>query len=100
MKRVLFGVMWFIIFFILLYIIYSIVVGLEVSHSMGGAAPTNLQQGIEAGKAFAQTHAHALALWRLVILIVSIVLAVAGTLACVLPGTRKKRPPAAANAAG
>lgn len=91
MKRVIFGVIWFIVFFIVLYIVYSIIVGVVVSHGMGSAAPRDLQQGMEAGRAFAQAHAGTLAMWRLAILIVSIILAVAGAVTGFLPGTRKKK---------
>ena len=91
MKRVLMGVVWFVVFFIVLYIIFSIILGVVIAHTTGVTHPENFQQSMEAGRAFAQTHASALAVWRLVILMVSIVLAVAGTLKGVLPGTRKQK---------
>ncbi|MGH8293202.1 MAG: hypothetical protein ACRESA_06990 [Gammaproteobacteria bacterium] len=94
MKRVLFGVLWCIVFFIVLYIIYSIVLALIITHG-SGAHPANYQEVLQAGMAFAQTHAHSLAVWRLVVLIIAIVLAVAGSIKGVLPGTRKRLPAAA-----
>ena len=91
MKRVLMGVVWFVVFFIVLYIIFSIILGVVIAHTAGVTHPENFQQSMETGRAFAQTHAGALAAWRLVILVVSIVLAAAGTLTGMLPGTRKPK---------
>ena len=80
--------------FLVLYLIFSIILGVAITHSAGAAYPENFQQSMQTGKAFVAVHAGALAIWRLVILLVSILLAVWGTVKGWLPGTRKK--PAAA----
>lgn len=89
MKRVLMGVVWFVVFFIVLYIIFSVVVAYMALHGAGIQEHTGQQQMINAAMAFSQAHTGALSAWRLIILVVSIILAVAGTLKGVLPGTRK-----------
>ncbi|MDE1983786.1 MAG: hypothetical protein KGL98_05795 [Gammaproteobacteria bacterium] len=90
MKRALMGIVWFIVFFVILYIIYSVIVGVVIAQGDGATVPTNYHEGLQAGMAFARTHATALAVWRVVILVVAIVLAVAGSVKGWLPGTRKK----------
>ena len=57
------GIVWFIVFFIVLYIIYSIILAVVIAHGPG-AHPANYQEGLQAGIAFAQAHAHTLAVWR------------------------------------
>lgn len=90
MKRVLMGVVWFVVFFVILYIIFSIIVGVAVAHSAGIVHAESFQQSMEASRAFAAAHAGTLAVWRLVILVASILLSVGGTLKGWLPGTKKK----------
>jgi uncharacterized membrane protein YgdD (TMEM256/DUF423 family) len=84
------GIVWFIVFFVVLYLIFSIVVGFLAMHAAGIQGAVNYQQGLQTGAAFTQAHAVALSAWRLIILVVSILLAVVGTLKGVLPGTRKQ----------
>lgn len=91
MKRVLMGVVWFVVFFVGFYIIFGIILGIVIAHTTGVTHPESFQQSMQTGRAFAQAHDGALAVWRLIILVGSIVLAVAGTLKGVLPGTRKPK---------
>lgn len=61
-----------------------------IAQGDGATVPASYQQGLQAGMVFAHAHATALAVWRVVILVVSIVLAVANSVTGWLPGTRKK----------
>lgn len=86
--RIFMGIVWFVVFFIVLYIVFMIVSGVLIT---SGGHATTMQEGMQAGIAFARDHAMALSLCRWGILIVSVAGAVLGTWKRVLPGTRKKK---------
>ena len=92
MKRMLFGILWFVVIFVVLYLLFSIAEGFLAVHSAGAGVAANYHEGLQAGIEFAKAHAAALAIWRLVILLASIVLAVVGAVTGKLPGTRKPPP--------
>ena len=89
MKRVLLGVVWFAAFFVTLYVIFSVIVAFLALHG-SGVQPGDREAALQAAVAYSRAHAQALAVWRLVILLAAILLAVWGTLKGWLPGTRKK----------
>lgn len=89
MKRVVMGVVWFVLFFVILYIIFSVVVAYLALHGAGIQPHGDQQQMLGAAMAFSRAHAGALSAWRVAILVAAIVLAAAGTVKGVLPGTRK-----------
>lgn len=91
MKRALFGILWFIISWIVLTIIFGIVSG--IVFSMGHHAASGYAQGVQAMRAFTQTHHGLVATIRIIILILAILIAVVGTWKGFLPGTKKKASP-------
>lgn len=86
--RIFMGIVWFVVFFIVLYIAYAIVLGVLIS---SGGHATNMQEGMQAGIAFAKNHAMALSLCRWGLLIAAIVFAALGSWKRVLPGTKEKK---------
>lgn len=87
MKRILFGILWFIVSWIVLTVIYGIIFGIVVSSTSN---VTGYHQGMQAGLAFSHAHPDFAIGIRLVILVLAILIAVIGTWKRVLPGTRKK----------
>jgi len=85
-KRVLFGIIWFIVSWLLLTIAEMIVMGTVISATTKSA---NFQQGVQAGLAFDKAHAGILLGVRLGILVVALLIALIGTLKGVLPGTKR-----------
>lgn len=85
MKRVLFGVVWFIVSWLVLTIADMIVMGTVISSS---SKAVGIQQGVQAGIAFAKGHAGLLLSVRLGILVAALLIAVIGTAKGLLPGTR------------
>lgn len=87
MKRILFGVLWFIICWIVLRIIYGIVFGIVFSSVQ---PVSGYHQGMQAAVAFSQTHHGLVVTINIVILILAILIAVLGTWKGFMTGTKKK----------
>ena len=86
MKRVIFGVIWFIVAWLALTIANMIIFGAVVQSTSDAHG---FQQGYQAGLAFDKAHHGLLIIVRLGILALSILIAVIGTWKGVLPGTRR-----------
>ncbi len=89
MKRILFGILWFIVSWLVLTLVYGIIFGIVIAafnHS------GDYQQGMQASLAFQQAHPTLVVIMRLAILLAAILIAVLGTWKGLLPGTRKKAP--------
>jgi hypothetical protein len=89
-KRVIFGIIWFIVSWLLLTIAEMIVMGTVISATTKSA---NFQQGVQAGIAFDKAHAGVLLAVRLGILLIALLIAVIGSLKGVLPGTKRHPSP-------
>ena len=87
MKRVIFGIIWFIVSWLLLTIADMIVMGTVISST---AKTADFQQGVQAGIAFAKAHAGLELGVRVGILVVALLIAVIGTFKGVLPGTKHR----------
>ncbi len=87
MKRVIFGIIWFIVSWLLLTIANMIVMGTMISATTKAG---DFQQGVRAGIAFDKAHAGVLLGVRLGILLAALLIAVFGTLKGVLPGTKPR----------
>jgi len=87
MKRVLMGVLWFVVIFVVLYFGASLATGFYMRTKV--PADATAQQAYDATQQFMLQHAPAVAaaFWGIVLLAVA--LAVAGTVKGVLPGTKK-----------
>jgi hypothetical protein len=83
MKRVLMGIVWFIVLYLGVLIIGGAIVG-----ALAGAGQPNPQQAAQAGRLagndFGQTYGA-------LILIGSLLVAIAGSVTGILPGTKKKK---------
>ena len=86
MKRVVFGIIWFIVSWLVLTIADMIVMGTVISSTSKTA---DFQGGVQAGIAFAKAHAGLLLGVRLGILVLALLIAVIGTWKGVLPGTKR-----------
>lgn len=90
MKRVIFGIIWFIVSWLILTIADMIVMGTVISST---AKTADFQGGLQAGIAFGKAHAGILLGVRLGILLASLLIAVIGTWKGVLPGTKRRPSP-------
>jgi uncharacterized membrane protein len=89
MKRVLMGLVWFVVSWLLLTIADMIIMGTVISST---SKAVGIQQGVQAGLTFAKAHATLLLTMRLGILVAALLIAVIGTWKGVLPGTRRSAP--------
>jgi hypothetical protein len=85
-KRVIFGIIWFIVTWLALNVANMIVMGTVISSTSKTA---DFQGGVQAGIAFAKAHAGLLLGVRLGILVLALLIAVIGTWKGVLPGTKR-----------
>jgi hypothetical protein len=88
MKRIGMGIAWFVVFFLVLYLGMSFALSVYVSKSL--PADANLQDGKDAVTNFMLEHAPAMSMTVWSIFLVSLALAIVGTLKGMLPGTRQK----------
>jgi uncharacterized membrane protein SpoIIM required for sporulation len=86
MKRVLFGILWFIVSWLLLNVVNMIVMGVVISSSSGASG---YHDSFQAGIAFAREHAGLMIGIRLGILVAALLIALIGSVKGVLPGTRR-----------
>lgn len=89
MKRILFGILWFIVSWLVLTLVYGIIFGIVIAmfnHS------GDYQQGMQASLSFQQAHPTLVVAIRLLTLLAAILIAVVGTWKGFLPGTRRKAP--------
>ena len=91
MKRVLMGLLWFLVFFVALYVAACLVVALYLRGQLPPGA--DAQQATEMMKDFMSAHAAAVSATFWAMVLVALFAAVLGSLKGMLPGT--KTPPAA-----
>ncbi|MDE2236185.1 MAG: hypothetical protein KGL13_00265 [Gammaproteobacteria bacterium] len=87
MKRILFGILWFVVSWIALTLIYGIIFGIVLSSTSN---LSGYQGGVQAGLAFNHNHPSFVIGMRLLILALAILVAVIGSWKRILPGTRMK----------
>ena len=88
MKRVLMGVLWFVVFYVALVIVVFVVPSLMILRGLPpGASQDQISQ---AATDFSLQHAGALSAARWAALLVALLLAILGTVKGKLPGTRQK----------
>jgi UPF0716 family protein affecting phage T7 exclusion len=80
-KKIIFGIIWFVVIFVLSYSIGGIV----YMKAAGVATTGGFQAGLEAGRAFREAY-------RIYFFIGSLILAVIGTVTGILPGTKRQAP--------
>lgn len=88
MKRVLMGVLWFVVFYVALVIVVFVVPSLMILRGLpAGASQDQISQ---AAADFSLQHAGALSAARWAALLIALLLAILGTVKGKLPGTRQK----------
>lgn len=87
MKRILFGILWFVVSWVVLSLIYGIIFGIVIATSHNAAG---YQGGMQAAVAFGHAHPGFVIGMRLLILAIAILIAVIGSWKRILPGTRMK----------
>ena len=88
MKRVLMGVLWFVVLYVALAIAVFVVPSLMIARSLPAGASQD--QIIKAASDFSLQHAGALGAARWAALLIALLLAMVGTVRGKLPGTKPK----------
>jgi predicted membrane-bound mannosyltransferase len=86
MKRILFGVFWFIVALFAFTLVDIAVIGVSIASIYH---PIGVDAGVKAGLEFSKNHSVFLTLSRITVVLSAAVLAIAGTLHGALPGTRR-----------
>ena len=88
MKRVLFGILWFVVFYLALLVLTTFVLALVVSRGLPAGA--SAQQGVDAVNSFTAAHPELMRKLCWAVFLAALLAAVMGAYKRLLPGTKKK----------